>query len=99
MDNGEEQTGDHEYGLVMPFVACKSQGGPYDDAGFVAGFACANVASQLESAGGATLSVQVRSDLLAQLDLIAMREGYRLVADSSDDSSSEWTLAIFQKSA
>lgn len=28
---------EQEYDLVMPFVVCQSQGGPYDDDAFVGG--------------------------------------------------------------
>lgn len=44
-DDHEEH--DAEFGLVMPFVVCESQGGPYDDNAYVAGFEAGNLAMNL----------------------------------------------------
>lgn len=66
-------TVDGEYGLVMPFVVCQSKGGPYDDDAFVAGYQAGSLSvtlSQPIDPGGMT--VTVRTDLVPQVDLIAM---------------------------
>jgi len=64
-----EQPDDFE--LLMPFVACQSQGGPYDDEAFTAGWRCAEVYLALQVASGWHGPAKVTE--LPQLDLIAMR--------------------------
>lgn len=110
MDGGREHevpmTGDNVepgYGLVMPFVVCRSQGGPSDDDAFVAGFRCGTVDGLLnltasacepgEKLDGAV--IMARHAELPQLDLIAMRRGFRMaVADTGDD---EWVELTFTR--
>ncbi len=81
---------DTEYGLVMPFVIVKSNGGIYDDAAFVAGASCGQLMAELETlaAHRATPSQRyMRPELLPQIDLIAMRYGYKLRPQEIDDAS------------
>lgn len=70
-----------EHGLVMPFVACQSQGGPYDDQAFVAGFRLGRLDAELPmlaALGYASISRMEYSADVEQIDLIAMRHGYRI---------------------
>lgn len=93
----------HEYGLVMPFVVCEDQGGPYDAKAFVAGYTASNLDETLRNlahvrANGlvvATIKRYVPPALVPQLDLIAMRHGFTLTTEPWDEHPEEWTLATF----
>jgi hypothetical protein len=70
-----------DYELEMPFKVCQSQGGPYEDEPFVAGYQAGRLAGRLDAAAaiGANHLVEVvYVDLLPQIDLIAMRAGYTM---------------------
>lgn len=90
--------------LVVPFVACQSQGGPFDDEAFVAGFQCGQISQALKAAaviGADRLRFTVRTDLAKQLDLIAMEAGFALsvaeVEESEDHPAMpEWSFATFE---
>lgn len=75
--NDDEDT--VEFGLVMPFVVCQSQGGPYEDQAFVAGYELGLLSARLE-AQPPFLRLPLRTDSMKQVDLIAMRHGYSLTA-------------------
>lgn len=70
-----------EYGLVMPFVCTASNGGPFDDAAFVAGCQMQKVWSDVEAlkpnGGVSTYTCTVDERLIAQIDLVAMHFGWR----------------------
>jgi hypothetical protein len=89
------------YGLVMPFVATTSHGGPYDDAAFVAGFEAGWLDLMLSITGkvGAEVQRYVPPELVPQLDLIGMRHGYKLIAEPWDEHPDEWTLITFEAAA
>ena len=87
------------YSLVIPFVACHSQGGPYDDQSFVAGYQAGQLARSLAAAavvGATEVKATVNSDLVKQLDLIAMHHGFIAVAEASDEAPT-WTFVTFRK--
>lgn len=84
------------YGLVVPFVAVASVGGPYDDASYVAGYNAGVLDGQLS---GWTLprpdrpmpplpidTRWVETENVAQMDLIAMKHGWRLEAGETYES-------------
>ena len=69
-----------ELKLVMPFVVCKSQGGPYEDDSFVAGYHLGVLDHRLESLKGSYGSIEqyVLEEYLPQIDLLAMRHGFTM---------------------
>ena len=72
---------DHDWDLVMPFVVCTSQGGPYDDQSFVAGYQLGRLDRDLAVLAAldfASVSRMLYTDALGQADLIGMRHGYRM---------------------
>lgn len=86
-----------EFNLLMPFVVCKSKGGPYDDESFVAGFQASHLDTKLMSAPD-SLFWTVYTALVPQVDLIAMRHGYTAVYEPTEYS--EWTqVALTRVSA
>jgi hypothetical protein len=76
---GEES----EYELVLPFVICKSRGGPYDDDAFVSGWRLGQISAALEPQGTSWAGL-VQEAELPQLDLMAMRRDCRLEVLSND---------------
>lgn len=90
----ESESEDAEYGLVMPFVVCASQGGPYEDQSFVAGWECGALDAKLAGVadvGGVTIVRHVRTASVPQLDLIAMRYGFKVTAEPWDEHPDEWS--------
>lgn len=88
---------DVEYGLVMPFVVCATNGGPYDDAAFVAGYAAGTIDYRLSTRDPLPARSAVRTDLLPQLDLIAMRHGYTMTSEPWGEAPAEWTMVTFTR--
>lgn len=76
------------YELVLPFVACKSNGGPHDDAAFVAGFRLGGIRERLRCVGA--WSGAVRDDDIRQLDLIVMEAGLPMTLEKAGDG---WVYA------
>ena len=88
-----------EFGLMMPFVVCASNGGPYDDEPYCAGFEAGMVDTILSTLlpGIHHLARPVRSDNLPQIDLIAMQHGWSIVSTVVDDEHPEWTTVTFSR--
>lgn len=83
-----------DWELGVPFVACRTQGGPYDDDSFVAGFQAGRIDARLTVASvvGANHVVEVAyTRLRKQIDLLAMSHGYTV--DPVVDR--EWTTYSF----
>jgi len=99
----EEKSAD-EFGLVYPFVVCESNGGPYDDQSFVAGWECAQVDAHLKQAAGRNAvgyGPSVRTANLPQIDLIAMHNGFEMDAHTPEEfgEPTEWSMVKFQSQA
>lgn len=73
-----DDRGHHVDELVMPFTVVASVGGPYDDEAFAAGWAAGALDAELSTRTIAATTELIRTALIPQLDLIAMRYGYRL---------------------
>ncbi|MEV6504801.1 hypothetical protein AB0M61_01600 [Streptomyces sp. NPDC051642] len=89
--------GESEYDLVMPFVLVESEGGPYDDAAFVAGATCGALMEELrvcQTLAATPKERYVDEALLPQVDLIAMRYGFSLEQGELDEASG-WQLVSF----
>lgn len=100
----DQPEGDDEYGLVYPFVACTSHGGPYDDGAFVAGVQLGRIDQALETAsviGAHELRFTVYTALVKQLELCAMARGFPTVtaeqveATEDHDAMPEWSFITF----
>lgn len=97
-----DQPEEDGYQLVVPFIACKSHGGRYDDDSFVAGFQAGQIDQALKS--GATAGAvrvwfpMVYATLREQLELIAMNRGYPLVEFALLDGHEDWVDVTFKAS-
>lgn len=74
-ESSEFSDGECSYELVVPFIACESMGGPFDDPSFVAGYSVGQIDQQL--AAGDTTSRMVVDSVVPQIDLMAFRHGYQ----------------------
>lgn len=77
------------YDLVMPFILTKSQGGPYDDDAFVAGWRLGQIDAVLAHEGAEWSGIVPTADL-PQADLLAMRRDMVLLQTPTEDD--EWTF-------
>jgi hypothetical protein len=91
-------SGDEEaaFGMVMPFMCVESVGGPYADGPFVAGVTLGAIDRTLNPAP-AQLEWYVPTRLVSQLDLSAMRYGWRMEAEPWDEHPDEWTFVRFTR--
>ena len=92
---GEED----EYALVMPFVVCSSEGGPYESRAFVAGFRLGTVDATLRLTAPIEFEVYLDPAEVPQADLIAMHHGYTLTTVPWDEHPDEWVYSRFIKAA
>lgn len=89
-----------EYGLVMPFITCTSNGGPHDDASYVAGFEMGKLDGVLKLnetfriGPRPTIRTQIHAANQPQADLLAMRYGFHAVFEPIDGYP-DWTVVEF----
>lgn len=89
---------DVRYGLLMPFVVCQSQDGPYDDAAFVAGASFTAHQQQLIAAPNTLKwAAYVFPEMVPQYDLLAMDNGFLMESEPWDEFPDEWVLVTFTK--
>lgn len=89
-----------EFGLVMPFVVCKSNGGPFDDHAFVAGARYGQIEEEAKTIdAGGEKSWYAEPGLVPQLDLLAMHHGLTMATVPWDEHPDEWTLVTFSRPA
>jgi hypothetical protein len=102
LDQPDEET----HSLVYPFVACQSNGGPFDDRAFVAGVTLGRIDRALESAVPEVerLRFTVPTDLVRQLELAAMARGFPALTTEpvewTDEypAMPEWTFVTIARS-
>lgn len=92
---------DAEYTPVMPFVVCTSQGGPYDDAPFVAGVRFGDLHRLMRSLPPEITTFRHVDywALMPQIDLLAMHERWQVDVDASEGEawSDEWACMTFTR--
>jgi hypothetical protein len=81
---------------VMPFVLCRSNGGPHDDEAFQSGWRLGDLAATLSQPGVSGLADSIRREERHQADLIAMARGYTMSVATSGDP--EWLNVTFTRS-
>lgn len=81
--------------MLVPFIACRSQDGPFDDDSFVAGWSMGQLWAAL-SLRPLIHYATVNAALVDQADLIAMHYGLSMEVEPSDD---EWVCLIFRAAA
>ena len=93
-----DQLDDAIYGLVMPFIVVTSEGGPYDDDAYAAGWEAKTIQIQLiglaEQSGPLIMVASVLIENQPQIDLVAMQQGWTVAFEPHDD---EWVTATFQR--
>jgi hypothetical protein len=106
MSDPLDQPDEERYEMLYPFVACASQGGPYEDDAFVAGVQLGRIDQALtvaETIGSKRLAFTVRTDLVKQLELVAMARGFPIIraepVDETEDHEAmpEWSFITFEQ--
>lgn len=89
------------FGFVMPFKPVVSNGGPFDDMAYCAGYEVGNLAGILEYRRPIEWVGMVRTANMEQIDLIAMRFGYavdrsrdHVLTDVGEDD--HWTHLVLR---
>lgn len=89
--------------VAVPFIVCVSEGGPYDDEAFCAGFQAGEVDRALDMGAAArahTIRFEMaRTALLKQFELIAMNRGYPIVEADVSEEWPEWCSVTFSRGA
>lgn len=89
---------EHSYEMLMPFVVCKSEGGPYEDAPFVAGWSLGYLEARLELAalnfGLDPRPIYLPPEVQPQVDLLAMQSGFTVKTTPHSD---DWMLYEFER--
>jgi hypothetical protein len=88
-------TSEMTFETVMPFVLCRSNGGPYDDEAFMSGWRLGDLAATLAGPGVGALADSIRPEERHQAELIAMAYGYAMTVDADDGS--EWLMVTFRR--
>jgi hypothetical protein len=88
---------EQEYGLVMPFVACQSNDGPYDDEAYVAGYEMGLLDQSLATMAQPFTAWRqmIHSPNRRQADLIAMRHDFVMTVRETDFD--EWLDVEFSR--
>ena len=77
----------------LPFVVCRSRGGPYDDEAFRSGWRLGDIAATLARGEASTMAESIRPVECAQADRLAMAFGYTMrIAPGFDP---DWVSVIF----
>lgn len=89
-----------EFGLVMPFVVCATQGGPYEDHAFVAGVWFGQIGQILRhcqetGSDPDQFEMPVPTPLVPQLDLLAMHHGFTMTSEPWSEAPDEHTFVTF----
>lgn len=77
----------------MPFVACQSNGGPYEDDSFTAGYECGRLDTLFQFQIPRRYQCYIKTANVLQIDLIAMKYGYLMASEATE--MDEWTIANF----
>lgn len=89
------------YELLYPFVVCKSNGGPFDDEAFCAGFRAGEI-SQMLAAGRHLHATEIHvpavaTEITGQLDLIALHHGYLMDKPEISGQWPQWCDVTFRR--
>lgn len=79
--------------LLMPFTVCASNGGPYEDDAFTAGFRLGQLWAELSRKERPVFKRDVSAPCAQQADLMAMSWGYTMTPLSEEHEG--WVYAAF----
>jgi|SRR5215471_6322440 len=95
MDFDSLATGEERSDGAMPFVLCRSRGGPYDDEAFASGWRLGAIGAALAGPGISALCESIRPHERVQADLLAMACGYAMRVDPGTDPG--WLSVTFTR--
>lgn len=85
------------YDLVMPFVVCASQGGPFDDAAFTAGYEMGRLDGLLTRTDIQRWTETIRTPNVPQAELLAMKHGLQMESRPDPVYGEEWSHVRFTR--
>lgn len=101
MSDSYNEGDEEEYWLLMPFVVTKNGGGELDDRAFARGYECGHIDAEITMCARMPQDLPacpspryVSTDIVPQLDLIAMRHGYVMAHETSSERP-EWSWVEF----
>ena len=89
------ETNQGEGDTQLPFVLCRSRGGPYDDEAFLSGWRLGDIGATLGKPGISAVAESIRPRELLQADLLAMARGYTMTVEPSSDV--DWLSVTFTR--
>jgi len=89
-DHGHDD-GDVDYELAVPFTVCASNGGPFEDGAYVAGYEMGLLAGEFNFTTDPAIEQVIRTDNVTQADLLAMHYGWKLESRPDAIYGSEWS--------
>jgi hypothetical protein len=89
------------WNLVVPFVACTSQGGPFDDEAFAEGFRCGHTSAVLngcpQEVREVTFTATSTPAVLRQLELIGMAADFPMMEVDTYEPVPAWASVTFRR--
>jgi len=85
------------WNVEVPFAVCATNGGPFDDASFIAGYQVGRVTNALAHGaelGADSMSFTVLRCLLAQIEVAGMQHGFPYTFAEPCADSSEWVHVV-----
>lgn len=83
-----------DYAMLMPLVACASQGGSFDDVAYCAGWEMGSLFQILSMSAVRAMAMSIRADNQKQADLIAMNAGFVMYVHGTRDG---WAAVEFTR--
>ena len=88
----EDESFEESHDLVMPFMTCRSKGGPHEDDSYVAGWEMGQLDTFLKEVNPAVHFQNILTENKPQADLIAMNHGYKInFIRHADNIFDDWT--------
>ncbi len=89
---------DVDYTMLYPLVVCKSKGGPYNDASFVAGCYFGQIQAECKKLIECYKKVWcVPTPLIPQIELLVMHEGCEMSTELWIEHPDDWTFVTIQR--
>lgn len=87
-----------QFSMLMPYVACQSNDGAFEDRAFVAGSRLGQAWAELKSCPRATgWADYVEPEMVAQYDLLAMHFGFVMTAEPWPEHPDDWVRVVFTR--
>ncbi len=100
LDPEDQPDTEATYELVFPFVVCQSNGGPYDDDAFAAGYSMGRLDECLRAAaqyGAMLVAYTIRTDTVPQAELMGMHYNFPKMTVRTHEEFPQWSEVSFAR--